>query len=132
MKKIILKNNILKFVLVCLLLMIVTLTFSACAQVRVMTITNEDNTVDELVSVSIDPQIIHNSGYNVEELKLDISSKSQAQAQTMVDKLNQKIFDDLGVPEAVQAKVYSENLLRFMGLETQQDDSTEVWQLEIE
>ena len=78
-----------------MLLIIVTLTFSACAQVRVMTITNEDNTIDELVSVSIDSQFIHNSGYNVEELKIDIETKSQAQAQTMVDKLNQKIFDDL-------------------------------------
>lgn len=95
MKKIKLKNYTLKLVLVSMLLLIVTLTFSACAQVRVMTITNEDNTIDELVSVSIDPQVIHNSGYNVEELKFDISSKSQSQAQTMVDKLNQKIFDDL-------------------------------------
>lgn len=45
---------------------------------------------------------------------------------------DQKIFDDLGVPEAVQAKVYSENLMRFLGLTTQKNDSEDIWQLEIE
>lgn len=95
MKNLFLKNNLVKFLFVVMLFMFATITFSACAQVRVMTVTNEDNTIDELVSVSIDAQVIHNFGYNVEELKVDISSKSQAQAQNMVDKLNQKIFDDL-------------------------------------
>ena len=81
--------------LIILMLFIIALTFSACAQVRVMTITNADDTIDEIVTVSISVEEILNSGYNVSELKLDIETKSQAQAQTMKDNLNDKIFKDL-------------------------------------
>ena len=78
-----------------MLLFIVTLTFSACAQVRVMTITNDDDTIDELVTVTIVPEEVFNAGYNLSELKLDIETNSIAEAQKMADKLNQKIFADL-------------------------------------
>lgn len=78
-----------------LLLLIVTITFCACSQVRVMTITNKDNTIDEIVSVTLIPEEVLNAGYNLSELKSDIEIKSEAQAQTMKDKLNNKIFNDL-------------------------------------
>lgn len=84
-----------KSLFVILMLMVVALTFSACAQVRVMTITNADDTIDELVTVTIIPEEVLNAGYNVSELKLDIETKSKAQAQTMRENLNQKIFQDL-------------------------------------
>ena len=93
MKKNIIKKSI-NSLLIILMLLIVALTFSACAQVRVMTITNEDNTIDELVTVSIIPEEIISAGYSVAELKDDILIKSQAQAQTMKDELNKKIFED--------------------------------------
>jgi len=94
MKIKIIKNSI-RTLLVILMLFVVALTFSACAQVRVMTITNDDDTIDELVSVTIVPEEVLNAGYNLTELKLDIETKSKAQAQTMKDKLNNKIFKDL-------------------------------------
>ena len=75
--------------------MIVALTFSACAQVQVMTINNEDDTIDEIVTVTIVPNEILSAGYNVSELKLDIETKSEVQAENLKDKLNQKIFADL-------------------------------------
>ena len=93
MKKTI-KNSI-KSLFLILMLMIVALTFSACAQVRTMTITNVDDTIDVLVTVTIIPQEILNAGYNLSELKLDIETKSEAQAELMKDKLNQKVFVDL-------------------------------------
>ena len=60
-----------------------------------MTITNADNSIDELVSVSLIPEDVISAGYDLNELKLDIQNNSQAKAQEMVDKLNQKIFADL-------------------------------------
>ncbi len=78
-----------------LMLMIIALTFSACAQVRVMTITNVDDTIDEIVTVTIIPDEVLSAGYNLSELKLDIETKSEAQAETLKEKLNKKIFVDL-------------------------------------
>ena len=94
MKIKIIKNSI-RTLLVLLMLFVIALTFSACAQVRVMTITNDDGAIDELVSIAIIPEEVLNAGYNLTELKLDIETKSKAQAQTMKDKLNNKIFKDL-------------------------------------
>jgi len=80
-----------------LLFVFVTVIFSACAQVRVMTVTNEDNTIDELVSISLNEEEVKNAGYSFEILKLDIESNSKAQANKMISKLNQKISNDLRV-----------------------------------
>ena len=84
-----------KSIILILLMFFITLTFSACSQVRVMTITNEDNSIDELVTVTLIPEEVVSFGYSVEELKLDIQTNSQTKAQDMADKLNQKIFADL-------------------------------------
>lgn len=84
-----------KSIILILLLMIVTFYFTACAQVRVMTITNQDNTIDELVTITLNVEEIANAGYSVTELKQDIETNSISKAQEMVDKLNQKIFVDL-------------------------------------
>lgn len=84
-----------KSLLIILMLLMVALTFSACAQVRVMTISNDDGTIDELVTVTISPEEITSAGYSVESLKDDISRKSQAQAQAMKDDLNEKVLNDL-------------------------------------
>lgn len=78
-----------------MLLLCVTFCFSACAQVRVMTVTNENGSIDELVTVSLIVEDVLNSGYNLNELKVDIETNSVAKAQDMADKLNQKVFADL-------------------------------------
>lgn len=84
-----------KSIILIMLLLCVTLCFSACAQVRVMTITNADDTIDELVTITIVSEEVLNAGYNLNDLKLDIETNSIAKAQDMADKLNQKIFTDL-------------------------------------
>ena len=94
MKIKIIKKSI-QSLLVLLMLCVCALTFCSCAQVRVMTITNDDNTIDELVSITIVPEEVLNAGYNLTELKLDIETKSEAQATIMKDKLNDKIFKEL-------------------------------------
>ncbi len=94
MKLNIIKKSI-QLLLTILMLMIIALSFSACAQVRIMTITNDDNTIDELVTISISTEEVLSAGYNVGELKLNIQTKSQEQAHLMKDALNQKIFNDL-------------------------------------
>ncbi|MBQ9795344.1 MAG: hypothetical protein IJW36_00080 [Clostridia bacterium] len=88
-------KNINKSIILIMLLMCVTLCFSACAQVRVMTVTNTDDTIDELVTVTILPEEVLSVGYNISDLKLDIETNSIAKAQDMADKLNEKIFADL-------------------------------------
>ena len=60
-----------------------------------MTISNSDGTIDELVTISIEPTEIVSAGYGLNEFKTDVEEKSQAQAQLMADKLNQKINNDL-------------------------------------
>lgn len=88
-------NKSIKSLFILLMLLIIALTFSACAQVRVMTITNSDDTIDEIVTVSLVAKDVVAAGYSVSELKNDITTKSQAQAQTMKEDLNEKIFKDL-------------------------------------
>lgn len=84
-----------KPIILILLLMIVTFCFSACAQVRVMTITNKDDSIDELVTITLVKEDVINAGYNINELKQDIQTNSIKKAQELADKLNQKIFTDL-------------------------------------
>ena len=92
-KKII-KSSI-KSLFICLMLVIIALTFSACAQVRLMTITNDDGTIDEIVTITIDTEEVVSAGHSVAELKDDIMIKSQAQAQAMKEDLDEKILNDL-------------------------------------
>jgi len=90
------KNKIIKKSIIFLvLLLFVTLYFSGCAQVRVMTITNQDNSIDELVTISLNAEEIISTEYDLNDLKLDIQNNSQSKAQEMKEKLNQKIFSDL-------------------------------------
>ncbi len=93
------KNNLtkksIKSIFLIIMLMIIALSFCGCAQVRAMTITNEDNTIDEFVTITIIPEEVISADYNVVELKNDIKIESQAQAQSMKDDLNEKIFKDL-------------------------------------
>ena len=116
-------KKIINSILCVMLLLFVTLTFSACAQVRVMTITNDDDTIDELVAISLDENAVVGAGYDVNELKLDISTKSQAQAQTMADKLNQKIYADLNLVRDEESRNVLNNFIN--GITVVKSDWTE-------
>ncbi len=88
------KNRFVKSILVVLLLMMVTFTFSACASVSVAVINNEDDTIDELVTVTLDTQAVLSAGENIMELKTYIQENSQDHAEAMKNKLNDKIAMD--------------------------------------
>ena len=77
------------------LLFFIIINFSACSQVRVMTINNEDGTIDELVSVTLDENAILNSGYNIANLKIEIENISKNKANEISQNLNSKIANDL-------------------------------------
>lgn len=104
MQKLIKINKFLIKIILILLLSLITINFSACAQVRAMTITNEDDTIDEMVTISLDADAVIAQGYDVIDMKLDIESTSQNIAINMRDKLNTKIAQDkiLATPETKQ------------------------------
>jgi len=86
------KNNIL---IIFLLFILITISFSGCAQVRTMTITNQDGSIEEQVFVSLDEKAIVEAGYTVSDVKDDISSVALREARAMINKLEQKIALDL-------------------------------------
>lgn len=92
-------NNVIKksikSLMLVLLLLVIALSFCGCAQVRAITISNDDGTVEELVTISLDTEAVVSAGYSVSELKIDIETKAKAQAQLMKDVLNQKVINDL-------------------------------------
>lgn len=94
MKKISVFNKILQIFIFVFLIVLITISFSGCAQVRAMTITNEDDSIDELVTVSLDVNAVLNSGYSVENMKLEIETTSINIATNMKEKLNSKIMQD--------------------------------------
>ena len=104
--KIIKKFNIL--ILFIMSLFCVTFIFSACAQVRVMTITNTDNTIDEFVTVTLDQKAVNESGYDFEDVKLDIKTTSTTAAESMVEKLNKKINVDMLLANNDTKKILTE------------------------
>lgn len=104
--KIIKKLNIL--ILFIMSLFCVTFIFSACAQVRVMTITNTDNTIDEFVTVTLDQKAVNESGYDFEDVKLDIKTTSTTAAESMVEKLNKKINVDMLLANNDTKKILTE------------------------
>ena len=87
------KNN--KILIVFILFILITITFSGCAQVRAMTITNQDGSIEEQVFVSLDSKAIIEAGYEVDDVKNDISSTAVNEAKDMINKLNQKLDYDI-------------------------------------
>lgn len=74
-----------------LMLIILAFTFSACASVRATTITNEDKTIDELVTIELDEVELVRAGYSVVLLKEDIKTRSLVEAENVCKELNVKI-----------------------------------------
>ncbi|MBO5954685.1 MAG: hypothetical protein J6Q13_01805, partial [Clostridia bacterium] len=84
-----------KILIIFILFILITITFSGCAQVRTMTITNQDGSIEEQVFVSLDSKAIVEAGYEVEDIKDDISSTAVNEAKDMINKLNQKLDYDI-------------------------------------
>lgn len=87
------KTN-LKRIISILLLLMVAICFSACSQVTVMTVTNEDGTIDELVSVTLDRGIIAESGENYDAIHEDIELCGFNEAKQIVYQFNNKLETD--------------------------------------
>jgi len=83
-----------KKLILILLLIILTFSFCGCAEVRAMTITNSDGTIEEQVYVSLDRNAILKAGENVSKIKQDISSTAVAEGAKMLDYLNFKVEQD--------------------------------------
>ena len=83
------KSKIKNFIIIFLLLM--TVCLSACSEVRAMTMTNEDGTIDELVYVSLNQEEIENSGYSLNEIKQRIETSSMNEANRIVSSFNLRI-----------------------------------------
>lgn len=80
-------TNVFKKGIILLLLLVVTISFSACSSVRSMTVENENGTIDELVYVSLDTDKIYGEGYDyskVLEMKKDIIEKSEEKAEKLI------------------------------------------------
>lgn len=84
-----------------LMLLIMVLTFSACASVRAQVITNADNTIDEIVTIKLDGEQILNAGKSIKEVQDYIYTLAYSKADAMCDRLEEKINNDLfiGVTE---------------------------------
>lgn len=94
MKKTKIINKFLQIFILLFVIVLTTISFSACAQVRAMTITNEDDSIDELVTVSLDVASVLSAGYNVENMKAEIETVSIGVATSMKEELNDKIIRD--------------------------------------
>lgn len=73
------------------LMLIITFTFSGCASVRAMVITNLDNTIDETVTIELDEVAISTSGNNIQAVKENVLATAIIEAEEMKKYLNIKI-----------------------------------------
>lgn len=85
-------------ILIALMLIVVTICFSACSSVRAMTVTNDDGTIDELVYISLDNQVLSDAGYDgadIENLQTDITTTAMREANTIVQNFKNRIDNQL-------------------------------------
>lgn len=91
-----------KKILIILLLLIVSVCFCACGKINSSIITNEDGSIDEIVTIKLDIDQILEKGYsldNIEDLKTDIRIDAQKQANLMKQNLNDKVLLQLSIPD---------------------------------
>lgn len=94
------KTKLKHFILI-FMLMVLAFCFCGCSSVTACVITNEDNTIDEFVSITLDTNAILESGRTILEVKNYIYDLSYSKAENMCDDLNSKINTHLflGVTE---------------------------------
>lgn len=76
-----------KQIFLVLLILLATL-FCGCSTVNVMTVSNEDGSIDELVYVNLDAEKLMQAGYNLEQTKTQIMIKSKNEADELVRAYN--------------------------------------------
>lgn len=81
-----------KQVLIIFMLIFMSVCFSACGQVNSSIISNEDGSVEEIVSVELDVNKVLQAGYlDIQSLKDEISLDAKTEANKMKENLNNKI-----------------------------------------
>jgi len=84
-----------KRLMMILLLFVVTITFCACAEVRMMTIDNSDGTIDEIVTITLNDEEISQAGVDKNELTDNIEDMARKTSVQLNDILNAKIEKEL-------------------------------------
>ena len=79
-----------KQILLVLLILLATL-FCGCSTVNVMTVSNEDGTIDEIVQVRLDTKKVMDAGYDLEQTKNQIMIKSKFEADRIVENFNTNV-----------------------------------------
>ena len=91
------KNFCLK-IICCLLMLIVAICFCACAQVNASTIFNDDGSIDELATITLDRQKFIDAGYdynNYLELQEYIASTASEKVNEIISNFNAKVMLDI-------------------------------------
>ncbi len=88
------KKSAVKVMFICLLLL-VTICFSACSEVRAMTVLNDDGTIDELVYISLDEGTITSSGYTIDEIKTKVENVSVRESQAIINQFKFELAQDI-------------------------------------
>lgn len=84
----------LKQILLIFMLLVMAVCFCACGEINSMIITNDNGSIEEIVTITLDNEEILNKGYSVNqllELKNSIKAEAKNQAKNMKDNLNAKI-----------------------------------------
>lgn len=78
------------------MLIIISMSFCGCAEIRAMTTVNEDKTIDQCVYVTLKENEIRNAGYNLALVKKDVSDEAFAEAvdikQQFINNINMQIM----------------------------------------
>ncbi len=82
-------------ILCAILLLTVVFIFSACCEVRAMTVVNDNGTIDELVYVTLNNQQISNTGYSITDIKQDVSNTGFVEAKKIVEEFDKRIYVEI-------------------------------------
>ncbi|MBR2969569.1 MAG: hypothetical protein IKC49_00765 [Clostridia bacterium] len=93
-----------KKLLILLLLFTVMFGLGACSEIKVMNISNNDGTIDEMVYVSLDVEKLLEKDKDIEEIKLDIRNNSLQKANEFKYALNNRIDLDVMIIEDQESK----------------------------
>lgn len=90
-------NIKIKKILMFFMLIILVFSLSACGKINATTITNDDGTVEERITIVLDSEIIlEKLNYqDLENLKLDIYLQSKLEIKNMINKFNNTLIVDL-------------------------------------
>lgn len=91
------KNKLLP-IFVCMLIVLSTMFFSACSNINLTTVVNDDGTIDEFVTIKIDEQDLISQGYssdNILQIKNDIVDCGTQASSNICSDFNVRVQADI-------------------------------------